>query len=535
MLTPFRPPPEDYYQNNCATLLRFVLQTYGSLLVRTETETIEGFLGASNDAQRLMARLLTRKGPLFRPETFKYNEIDDPDCALNELCRLGLLEKNPPMGADGVLSRLTKLELVSLVPMAANKHSKAQLLQLALSGRTDTQVCRLVYRAHKLVRISHEQIWQLFLFLYFGERRQDWSAFVLRDLGQTRYEALVLTPRFKDREALLQALEYLSLSDLSHRVSEGEKLTRDLLQILEPLPIDRWLARRRNKAILRIARHHERQADYEEALYSFSLVDVHPARERRVRILTKLGLTEAAKKLVSEIAQVPWSEEELQFVERFGKRNAGYQPPINKYVISQWLDSRDTEASIEQQAGEILIRSGRAHWVIHAENTLVRTLTGLLYWPIVFAPVQGVFTNPFQAAPNDLYQGDFYAARKESILEHEVRLESDTDLIDVLTKTASEKFGIANDLVSWNLLKQVSLEELLEYMPVADIRRLAKFMIRNLSERRSGLPDLFAACRDGSYELIEVKGPGDQLQPGQRVWLRHLKELDIPASVMRLQ
>lgn len=535
MLTPFRPPPEDYYQNNCATLLRFVLQTYGNLLAPTETETIEGFLGASNDAQRLMARLLTRKGPLFRPDTLNYDEIEDPGGALVELSARGLIEENPTVAADELLSRLTKSELISFVPMAANKHSKSQLLQLALSGRTDAQVCRLVYQTFRVVCLCHEYVWQLLLFLYFGERRQDWSAFVLRDLGQTRYEDLVLTPQFESRAALTRALKYLWLSDLSRRVAESEKLTGDLLSALEPVPDGRWLARRRNRAILRIGRYHERQADYEKALHSFSLVDGHPARERRVRILTKLGRNEAAERLIKEVLHEPSNEEEAQFVQRFGKRGAGYQPPIKKYVIGQWLNAGDTQVSIEQQAGEILVRSGYAHWVVHAENTLVRTLTGLLYWPIIFAPVQGVFTNPFQAAPNDLYEDDFFAARRQSVFEHELKLEGDAGVVEMLTKTASEKFGIANDLVSWRLLARVSLHVLLEYMPAADIRRVAKFMIRNLSQRRSGLPDLFAARRDGSYELIEVKGPGDQLQPGQRVWLRHLNQLGIPASVMRLQ
>ena len=41
---------------------------------------------------------------------------------------------------------------------------------------------------------------------------------------------------------------------------------------------------------------------------------------------------------------------------------------------------------------------------------------------------------------------------------------------------------------------------------------------------------------DGAgYELLEVKGPGDQLRPNQERWLRFFGEHAIPARVMRVE
>ena len=37
------------------------------------------------------------------------------------------------------------------------------------------------------------------------------------------------------------------------------------------------------------------------------------------------------------------------------------------------------------------------------------------------------------------------------------------------------------------------------------------------------------------YELVEVKGPGDQLRPNQERWLRFLRGHGIPARLVRVE
>ena len=37
----------------------------------------------------------------------------------------------------------------------------------------------------------------------------------------------------------------------------------------------------------------------------------------------------------------------------------------------------------------------------------------------------------------------------------------------------------------------------------------------------------------GAWELVEVKGPTDSLQPAQRTWLSRLDGLGLPARVLR--
>ena len=50
--------------------------------------------------------------------------------------------------------------------------------------------------------------------------------------------------------------------------------------------------------------------------------------------------------------------------------------------------------------------------VYYVENTLMNALFGLAFWEQIFEPVPGVFHNPFQSAPADMYDSAFRAARR---------------------------------------------------------------------------------------------------------------------------
>lgn len=57
---------------------------------------------------------------------------------------------------------------------------------------------------------------------------------------------------------------------------------------------------------------------------------------------------------------------------------------------------------------------------LHTEGRIIRTIFVLALWDIIFEPIEGAFETPFQTAPLDLSDGDFYQHRRESI---EKRLE----------------------------------------------------------------------------------------------------------------
>lgn len=536
MLTPDRPPPEDYYQNNCRTLFEFVLEHYAQLLNEQQLQQLRGYAALADDAQRLFARLLTRKGPLLRIDSLRYAEVGDLDQALNELCGAKLIALNPDVPADQLLSMLRKAEVATLggssLPASARKDA---LVSEQLSRCSDAQIVGRVRKRVGWLRIAEPQTWRLVRLLYFGDSEQDWSAFVLRDLGTVRYETLPLhAKRFTSREQLATDLYYRKLSAMSRRLAEYPRLAPDLTTLLQKRLQedsqdieDRFNESRRARSLLRIGRWYEREGRADAAVQTYSGLTVHPARERIVRVLHRHGHEQAAQQWLQNIQRSPFSEEEAQFAERFGKRQAGYQPPVTR------IDIDVAQPDIEQQALALLLTPGA--WGAHVENSLVRTLTGLVYWPVIFAEVAGAFTNPFQFGPNDLYHDDFLEPRQRVLADLEQTLADDTFFIRHLRETATAKEGVANSLVNWQLFTHFQLEDILAAMPLDHIRRLTGFLIRNLHSRRAGLPDLFVVYGPGHYEFVEVKGPGDQLQPGQRIWFKHLQRLEIPARVLKLR
>ena len=563
MLTPQRPPPEDYYQNNCATLFRHVLACDGALLGESQRQSLGRFLQASDDAQRLFARLLTRKGPIVRVDSLQYPEVGNLVAAIDELVALQLLTHNAPVAADVLLDKLRKAELLELAQdMVSAKQQggsafkrslrKPELVASLLSGRADRALQLAVSRRIDWVALAVPGTWARAQFLYFGGMSQDWSTFIMRDLGMVDYEQPNLNSRlFTDVHEFGEALHFVHLASLAQRVDEHPNLLVELMQALSEVPPHRYARRRRDRALLALGRWCERQEFLDAALTAYALVQRHPARERQVRILHKISpeqlspqelnsgkpnsvkaAREQAQLLLQEMRDAPFCDEEVQFTERFGRRRGGFQPQTRTIGISH------ARQDIEVQALEILLDGGvegcTPLWGSHVENNLVRTLTGLLYWPIIFADVPGAFTNPFQASPNDLFEDDFCLTRKPMIDGLEDLLEEDEALTAHLYSVVSNKRGLANRLVNWSLLDAISMEDLLEAIPLAHIRSLCAFLIRNLASRRSGLPDLLVAYGPQRYELIEVKGPNDQLQPGQRVWFSHFARLGIPASVLKL-
>ena len=529
MLQPRQPAPADYYQNNLQQAFSFVLERYADMLSADDVDRLQQFLGASADAQRLLARLLTRAGPYFLRSTLNYAEVSSPDDAVAELHQRGLISFHAG-AADRLLKLYTKNALCECFSLAATtrKLTKQQIIEHLLGRHTDRQLAQRLGAVQAWVRLRHLSLWRLSRLLFFGSASQDWSTFVRKDLGQVRYEELPLSrPQYQDAAALSERLLAQHLQHLCYRLDEYPQLAPELFSALTEAMHDRSAGDRLQRCALLLAHWVERNLRPDLALRIYELTNKPPARERRVRILQRLEQPEAAETLRQEILNAPLSAKEQVFAERFGRRGAGFQPSVTEMRIRGPYDSIEEYALTELVPG-----SG---WGVHCENSLVRSLTGLLYWPVIFADVEDAFTNPFQSAPHDLFSEDFCQRRRVLLSKHERGLSDDSELVKFLTLTFEAKNGTANRLVNWTLLQTVPLEQWLEALPVKVIRALCQFLIRNLGDYRSGFPDLFICYGPDDFEFVEVKGPNDQLQPQQRAWFRVFDELKLPARVLKLK
>ena len=221
----------------------------------------------------------------------------------------------------------------------------------------------------------------------------------------------------------------------------------------------------------------------------------------------------------------PWSEEERLFAYRFRRPNLD---DIEVSVTVETLQQQHFQQGIEEYAIDWLTRNGGTAW--HLENSLPMSLFGLAFWDWIFAPVDGVFINPFQAAPKDLFWPEFFEVRSNLVRDP---LERVQQLKSKIYATACAKRGIANALVNWQVMDDDRLQRILDVLPVDAIARILRIVRADLSQMRSGFPDLTVINDDGSFEFVEVKGPNDQLQQNQKIWLKELAVNELPSRVLR--
>lgn len=539
-LDPRQPPPAGYYAANLLTVIESVFDRYGDILTDQEREFGLRVTALSAQAQRLLARLLGRvsaRDGAIREDSLDYAEVVDVPGALAELAACGLIERCPAMPAEAVVGLLTRPEMhrVFWDVNGARKGTKADHLERILAVNPPLFCRWRVRRCVGWLRFTESESLDLYRLLFFGDRHQDLTTFVLRDLGVHRYEPVSLsreTRQFPDRETLGRFL-YLAVADedvrtLFPRVADHEPhdepvreaALADLVQRLW-MPLDnRMLERRRSRTLNRLGRNLERAGDFDGALACYSRSTLTPARERQMRILHRLGDGDGVERLRAVVLESPWTALETDFATRFARPFRRRAAPVEDLVLT------GSAAGIEAQALAHLTSDGGIGW--HLENHLPMAVFALAYWSWLFAPVEGAFVNAFQTGPVDLFWPDFFKSREE-VCEHPV----DGALKPTLKATARAKAGVANRLFSWQRFTPDVVDAVTDNIPEADLEALVEIVREDLAGKRSGFPDLTVIYGPGRYEFVEVKGPGDQLQIHQRLWIEALERRGLPVRVLR--
>lgn len=543
-LKPGVPPPPGYYRNNLLLVLDHVSGSHGDLLDDEAAAFIKRLQTASEAAQRLYARLVTRKGPQIRLDKLAYREVRNLPRAVDELVQAGLVTPNAPAPADSLLGQFTKDELATLFVL--HVPTKRALLEEILGRHTDTAIRARLRALTGWLCVTDRHYLDLVQLLFFGGSfvggaRADLTTFVLEDLGTARFEAYRISREhrlFGDRTHMQRYLAARDLNALTKRVDEHPGVAGAVLAALGNFPQvpTRQETRLLDRARNRLGRWFERAGALDEALASYAGATAHPARERRVRILARQGQEAAVRALLDEIRLNPRGSEEQDFAARFhklpsgrfGRRRSGRKLPVtNVPMDTGW------PGSIETQALSLLERSGGEGW--HLENRLPLGLAGLAFWNVIFAPADGAFLNPYQAGPLDLFWEDFATQRQEALASARAELAQPERFARILTNTLEQKAGIVNRLVSWRHLEGYLLDRILETVPHEVLFGLVCHVIENLWRTRTGFPDLLVLYGNGDYEFVEVKGPTDQLQPAQRAWFNHFHDHGCNARVLKFK
>lgn len=534
-----------YYLNNFQTVLDWVGARHGALLDDGERAFVDGFPSLPKPARALLVRMVMRKGILFRAGKLRYAEIGPVEQAVAPLIQQGWVDGQPLIDIGQLFALLTKSEVVVLFGNRLEKSNlpKGELLEALRPDFPEP----LTFEqwsgagAEPLYALTVSAWCERLRLMFFGNLRQDWSEFVLAELGLVRYEKPELSTNtwaFRHRD---DVDTYLGLQRCREQFEAGEALA----SVLEALPArvddNPWLAARRAKLLYHIALHRERSGDFEDALSLYEQSGWTGARLRRVRVLERLERWQEALGLADAALADPENEAELQQLPRalprlqrkLGLPVNARREPFQHARIDLELPVPDDFIGVEQSARDFL--AGSETPVFYVENTLFNALFGLLCWPAIFAPLPGAFFHPFQSGPADLSHPDFYRRRADLFAACLAQLDSGEYRASVL-KHFHQKFGLQSPFVFWEALSIELLELTLDCVPAQHLKKYFMRLLADIGANRSGLPDLIQFLpAQNSYRLIEVKGPGDRLQDNQRRWLDYCVLHEMPVAVCHVR
>ncbi|WP_115719503.1 VRR-NUC domain-containing protein [Gallaecimonas mangrovi] len=504
-----------YYLDHLESLLAAVKGRYGDLFDSDEQALLADFAALPVDARALYARFLSRRGSCFRQDKLHYRELD-VEQAIHHLAKSGFIAPAP---ADNsvILPLLTKAEIGHFYGLDA-KQKRPVLLQQA-------QLMAVPALPFWVWQTLNEGLFRRCLLLYFGNAYQDLSEFITTTLEHVRYESYPLDSAsrfYQDRPHLER---HFQLAELAKTLDATDDEALVALADSWPQGDDnRW-----QRLTLQLARRLERAGCWQQALAFYEKLSLPPARERRVRVLEKQQGVEAAWQALVPIIQAPKDASEQDFIDIFGQRLAKkcgqLLPQQAVSTLPEWQKPLLAgEQSVEQKA-LCYFADG-----MHSENQLMTGLFGLLFWDIIFAPIPGAFFHPFQRGPRDLFSQQFYP-RRQALIDQRL-----TDIASGWQQRAhitfANKYGIANALVQWPFWTEQRLA-LCRHISGAHLVAWFRHYLADPRHHRSGFPDLLVVEERG-YRLVEVKGPGDRLQPGQKRWLRTLASQGLPVAVLHL-
>jgi len=543
--------PTGYYLDNFLTVLNFVDKLYPDILEEGEHVFSGAFHSCSMDARRLYVRLVSRKGPHFRSDKLNYPEITNLAAAVDELAQSGLLEVNRPPSSEAYVSLLLRGELIQLLtgfpdrfPTRAELRGlrKPDLASLAISLDPEEIHCEMGRHFHIYTPLGLEAL-LVYRLLFFGNLHQDLTEFVLLDLGLLRYENYAINQAdrlFNKREILQQTLVFYQLRDAMYQAMEMED-SEALSGVLDVLPEADHpsLVQRRDRILNRCGSWYERQKEAELALACYEESTSAPARERIARIYDRLGCHERSLSVCETIYENPLDEMEWEFAERFRARQQKklglppQNPPKVKHPLHKLVLDRDPQRRIEPVVLQHYQDAGVKGF--YSENHFWQGLFGLAFWDIIFMPVRGAFFNQFQRGPKGLFSNQFRQLREEAVSKRLREIGESSNWASDIMACYEQKYGLANYLVHWSILPAELLQSALAVLKQDHVVAILDRFSRNPGEFKTGFPDLFIfKDKAPGYELMEVKGPGDQLQPNQKRWLRYFSAKNIPYSIARI-
>ncbi|MVV47979.1 VRR-NUC domain-containing protein [Pseudomonas sp. PB120] len=540
-------PLEDpfYYLNNFTQVIDWLEHRYADVLSAEELQFIRDFNRLPREPKALLVRMVMRKGVHFRESKLRYVEIGVIALAAGPLLEHGWIDEHCPLSIETLFEVLLKDEILQCFggDIDQPKGKKTDWLP-ALSEQFPqvqafTDWCPAL--GDRLFSLTIMGLCDRLRLMFFGNLYQDWSEFVLADLGIFIYEKVEFCADSRGLRSREDVDACLFLHECQQHFEAGAAVDEVVERIKELVLTNPWLQRRRAKLLFQMGQYCERIAEFSSALSIYRHCDYPGARLRLIRVLERCAEYQLAMDLAMQAEQAPESAAEqqqlLRMLPRLRRKLGGpaikRSPPREMLRLDLQLPKVDPALSVEFYVqAHLTEESAPVHYV---ENSLINSLFGLLCWPAIFAPLPGAFFHPFQRGPVDLLNEDFHARRADLFQACLAELD-DGRYVQTIRERYVAKWGVQSPFVFWDALSEALLDQALACLPAAHLRHWFNRLLLDIKANRAGMPDLIQFWpRDKAYRMIEVKGPGDRLQDNQVRWLEFCHEHQMPIAVCYVQ
>ncbi|MBX9902554.1 MAG: VRR-NUC domain-containing protein [Burkholderiaceae bacterium] len=534
-----------YYLHNFQFVLDWVAERYGDLLNDDEHKFIVDFRCTPMAAQALLVRLVMRRAHFFRLSKLRYAEIGDITTALAPLIELNWVKLDPELSVQKLFDVLLKSEVGQVFSLSTKEAALRKADQLVLLSERESEIkpfsCWAPSVGDQLIQLTVKTLCDRLRLIFFGNSYQDWSEFVLTELGIYDYEVIPFTPASRGFQSRQDIDDYLALDACRTLFDEGVEIDQLIAQLLDIQSNNPWIARRRASLVFQIGQALEKAKEWSAALSVYALDNALGTRVRMIRVLEKNGQHAAALQLLQQALNKPESEAEIQQLRRgearlmrkagAAKDDAPPRKKANTEVASTQLCLPSPNATLSvEQIVQVHLHSDDAP-VFYVENTLINSLFGLLCWSAIFKPLPGAFFHPFHRGPVDLSSADFHQ-RREADFAACFALLDNGDYGAAIRQTFREKVGKQSPFVAWGVIDEAIIDLALQCIPSTHLRRLFERILADIKVNRNGFPDLIQFWpREHRYCMIEVKAPGDKLQDNQLRFLDFCAQHQLPVRV----
>jgi DNA polymerase-3 subunit epsilon len=529
--------PVFYYHDHFVEMLSFVRTTYGPILTDEHDAFVARFHGLSKDAQCLLVRMVNRRGAIFNRTLFRYAEISDVERAADDLMACGQARRLQAGDYDAFVMCLPKDALFRGAKAAGrtdvrSSWPKAKLVEYFLA-QVPFEIAAEHCGAAGFIALHDTRPVEFLLYLYFGKTERDLKNFALRDLGVLRTnKQSCFQARFADGEEARACFHYSRLLDRLE-VKSATVYREAVSEIFSgpECPTD-YATDLRSRAACQAGQFFERKGEKELSVQLYRAGASAECNERLVRLLYASGQKADAEELLRRMIDDPASDGEHLFAadfyaRKFGGRRTGSCTELLRAGVTLTVD--DTyRGNPEAGVAGVLRRQG--YRVFYAENTLWRTLFGLLFWDELFET--GQLHSSFDWLPHCL-KGRSFARLFDARIREKLEAVRSRNALALLLRTIAAKWGRPNGVFAWDHVDVDALRLLLAGASGAGLVTIMRAMCEDFREMRDGFPDLMLA-KDDEVSFLEIKAEGDVIRRNQLTRLRQLGNAGIRAEIGRV-